>query len=181
MSKSYPEQQEELGWLRRPARRQVDESTIKKCGGGDGARSHGSHNIWSGHSLDKPAGPDRPTLTREKKERSLYRCRPELDVGKTRGSEAHQRTFCLYFAKRVQRKRVRHGGALCQPFFCIIVSDGHAGVGGSACPRLVLILFLHACMRTQGVLRPGIGVCVPSQGAHRRRRRLSHKDDGWVA
>lgn len=92
---SYPTQQIELGWVNRPARRQVDESTLKK---GEG-RTHLTHNIWQGYSLDKPSGPDRPSLEREKRQRSLYRCRPELDVGRTRGSDVKQRTFCLYFAK----------------------------------------------------------------------------------
>ncbi len=64
------------------------------------ARDNASHNIWSGRRMDKMGGVDRSELGRNaKKERSKYRCRPELDVGRTRGSGAKQMTFCLYFAK----------------------------------------------------------------------------------
>ena len=50
--------------------------------------------------MDKSGGLDRNDYGRNaKKERSKYRCRPEIDVGKTRGSAAKQMQFCMYFAK----------------------------------------------------------------------------------
>ena len=89
-------QQIELGWINRPARRQVDESTLHRE---IEARDHSTHNIWSGRAMDKTGAVDRSQYGRNaKKERSKYRCRPELDVGKTRGSGANQMQFCLYFA-----------------------------------------------------------------------------------
>ena len=87
----------ELGWLNRPARRQVDESTLARE---LAVRDASTHNIWSGRAMDKMGGLDRSEMGRNaKKERSKYRCRPEIDVGKTRGSGAGQMQFCLYFAK----------------------------------------------------------------------------------
>ena len=62
-------QQVELGWIKRPARRQVDETTLKRAEGRDAS----SHNIWSGRSVDKLGVEERSSL--RKKERSLYRCR----------------------------------------------------------------------------------------------------------
>ena len=64
------------------------------------ARDMTTHNIWSGRKMDKSGGLDRNDYGRNaKKERSKYRCRPEIDVGKTRGSAAKQMQFCMYFAK----------------------------------------------------------------------------------
>ncbi|KAG1678039.1 hypothetical protein FOA52_000835 [Chlamydomonas sp. UWO 241] len=85
-------QQEELGWLRRPARRQVDESTIKK----EVREDAGERNLWTGKRINagRGSGGGRPA-----RERSDYRCRPELDIGRTRGSDAKQMQFCLFFAK----------------------------------------------------------------------------------
>lgn len=75
-------------------RYQVDESTLA------GRADRSDTNIWSGRKLDRPMGPDgRPDFSRGPKEKSKYRCRPELDVGRTRGSDAKQMQFCLYFSK----------------------------------------------------------------------------------
>jgi hypothetical protein len=50
-------------------------------------------NIWSGRRTG-----DRGDKPRER-QRSGFRCHPALDVGRTRGSQGHVNTFCLYFAR----------------------------------------------------------------------------------
>ncbi|KAG2445736.1 hypothetical protein HXX76_000342 [Chlamydomonas incerta] len=93
----YPNREE---WLTRLARRQVDDATLQKelaaRGGG------GELNYWSGRKL----GPSVPQAGRgagrqveRVREASKYRCLPEADVGRTRGSDAKQHVFCLYFSK----------------------------------------------------------------------------------
>jgi len=57
-------------------------------------RSASTHNIWSGRRLVS-GGKSEPRERRG----SQHRCRPKLDVGKTRGSGAGIQQFCLYFAR----------------------------------------------------------------------------------
>ncbi|GIL46980.1 hypothetical protein Vafri_3835 [Volvox africanus] len=96
----YPNRSE---WLKRPARKQVDDVTLQKeiqARGGLGER-----NLWSGRRIGPSVGPPSsdgkrggPGVQRVK-DASKYRCVVELDVGRTRGSDAKQHVFCLYFAK----------------------------------------------------------------------------------
>ncbi|GFR43542.1 hypothetical protein Agub_g4635 [Astrephomene gubernaculifera] len=95
----YPNRPE---WLTRPARKQVDDATLQReiqARGGLGER-----NLWSGRRVG-PSGPPGGDSKRggpggqRVKDASKYRCVLELDVGRTRGSDAKQHVFCLYFAK----------------------------------------------------------------------------------
>ncbi|GLC44099.1 hypothetical protein PLESTB_000929400 [Pleodorina starrii] len=96
----YPNRAE---WLTRPARKQVDDATLQKeiqARGGVGER-----NLWSGRRVGPSVGPPGGDGKRggpgsqRSRDASKYRCVLELDVGRTRGSDAKQHVFCLYFAK----------------------------------------------------------------------------------
>lgn len=75
-----------------PTHVQADEATLAAHKKREDA---GEINIWSGRRI-KGTGGGGQKRTREV---SQYRCRPEVDVGRTRGSDAKQMQFCLYFAK----------------------------------------------------------------------------------
>jgi hypothetical protein len=75
---------------------QVDDATLQKemqARGGAGER-----NLWSG-KVQGPRGDRRQPGEKHSKEVSKYRCMLEIDVGRTRGSDADQHVFCMYFTK----------------------------------------------------------------------------------
>lgn len=76
---------------------QVDDATLQRELALQQGKA-GETNIWTGR---RGLGQQRDKAAPRVKEReaSRFRCVPLLDVGRTRGSDAHQRTFCLYFAK----------------------------------------------------------------------------------
>ncbi len=83
-----------------PSPVQVDDATLQKelqARGGPG-----EVNLWSGRRLGPsgpPAGGPPGGRGDRRREASKYRCVLELDVGRTRGSDAGQHMFCIYFAK----------------------------------------------------------------------------------
>ncbi|KXZ48148.1 hypothetical protein GPECTOR_30g244 [Gonium pectorale] len=86
-------------WLKRPARRQVDDATLQKEIQARGG--YGEVNLWSGRKLNPtvpPVGGDKRNASRNK-DAAKFRLVIEADVGRTRGSDAKQHVFCLYFAK----------------------------------------------------------------------------------
>eukprot|EP00198_Chlamydomonas_reinhardtii_P012998 XP_001702335.1 predicted protein [Chlamydomonas reinhardtii] len=95
-----PQYPNRVEWLSRPARRQVDDATLQKelaaRGGG------GDVNYWSGRKMSASVpqpGRGGGRQVERVREASKYRCLPEADVGRTRGSDAKQHVFCLYFSK----------------------------------------------------------------------------------
>ncbi len=69
-------------------------------------RPSGERNLWSGKRIGGVGGGGGGGVPgagnqakRREHEAAKFRCQPELDVGRTRGSEADQHTFCTYFAK----------------------------------------------------------------------------------
>ncbi|KAG2485842.1 hypothetical protein HYH03_015425 [Edaphochlamys debaryana] len=84
-------------WLTRPARRQVDDATLARemqARGGPGER-----NLWSGRKQGSSANPPGGDRRGRDRELSKYRLVMEADVGRTRGSDAKQHMFCIYFCK----------------------------------------------------------------------------------
>lgn len=67
---------------------QVDKPVVRD----EEPRSAATHNLWTGRRLGGKA-PER------ERKGSQHRCRPKVDVGKTRGSQACIQQFCLYFAR----------------------------------------------------------------------------------
>ncbi|GFH25246.1 C3H1-type domain-containing protein [Haematococcus lacustris] len=86
-------------WQLRPARRQVDEATLQRDTQLKKANEL-PRNAWSGKVHRQLTGEEKGAQRHDRvKERSRFRCMPEVDCGRTKGSQAQQKMFCLYFAK----------------------------------------------------------------------------------
>ncbi|KAF5833735.1 hypothetical protein DUNSADRAFT_9842 [Dunaliella salina] len=85
-------------WEKRAARKQVDEQSLQRAMAEKARKESSGRNIWTGKAVRGPQGDGGPP-GRRARELSMYRCVPQVDCGRTKGSEAKQRMFCLYFAK----------------------------------------------------------------------------------